>query len=175
MSTPFDDVVVIDFETRWDSKEYTLSKMTTEQYIRDPRFKAFGLCFTKLDSGVSPQWVSCDDIANWVSSVDWSRTAVLAHNAQFDIAILSWVYGAEPCFIFDSLSMARALRGVEVGNSLMKLAEDYKLPPKGKAVPPKGKPVPPKGKGGVSDAQASARDKFKEMIAKKKEAAAKKK
>jgi len=134
LSVPFDDVVVIDFETRWDSKEYTLSKMTTEQYIRDPRFKAFGLCYKYLDQPMEPVWVSCDDIANWVSSVDWSRTAVLAHNAQFDIAILSWVYGANPCFIFDSLSMARALRGVEVGNSLMKLAEDYKLPPKGKAV-----------------------------------------
>ena len=30
--------------------------------------------------------------------------------------------------------MARALRGVEVGNSLAKLAEDFGLPAKGKAV-----------------------------------------
>lgn len=134
MSAPFDKILVIDFETRWDSKEYTLSKMTTEEYVRDPRFKAFGLCFTTLDSGVPPQWVSHEDIQSWVDSVDWSKTAVLAHNAQFDISILSWVYGAKPCFIFDSLSMARALRGVEVGNSLMKLAEVYGLPPKGNAV-----------------------------------------
>ena len=87
MSAPFDKILVIDFETRWDSKEYTLSKMTTEQYIRDPRFKAFGLCFTVLDSGVPPQWIPHDDIQNWVDSIDWTRTAVLAHNAQFDIAI----------------------------------------------------------------------------------------
>ena len=134
MSAPFDKILVIDFETRWDSKEYTLSKMTTEQYIRDPRFKAFGLCYKTLDVDEEITWVSHDDIQDWVDSVDWSRTAVLAHNAQFDIAILSWVYGAKPCFIFDSLSMARALRGVEVGNSLMKLAEVYGLPPKGNAV-----------------------------------------
>jgi len=134
MSDPFDRLLVIDFETRWDSKEYTLSKMTTEEYIRDPRFKAFGLCFKPLDVNVPPQWVSHDDIQGWVDEQDWSRTAVLAHNAQFDIAILSWVYGAKPCFIFDSLSMARALRGVEVGNSLAKLAEHYELPPKGNAV-----------------------------------------
>jgi DNA polymerase len=44
------------------------------------------------------------------------------------------VYGVKPCFILDTLSMARALRGVEVGNSLMKLAEDFGLPPKGRAV-----------------------------------------
>ena len=134
MSIPFDKILVIDFETRWDSKEYTLSKMTTEEYIRDPRFKAFGLCYKTLDVKEDITWVSHDDIQDWVDSIDWSRTAVLAHNAQFDIAILSWVYGAKPVFIFDSLSMARSLRGVEVGNSLMKLAEVYELPPKGNAV-----------------------------------------
>ena len=134
MSDPFDKILVIDFETRWDSKEYTLSKMTTEEYVRDPRFKAFGLCYKTLDVDEGITWVSHDDIQEWVDSVDWSRTAVLAHNAQFDISILSWVYGAKPCFIFDSLSMARALRGVEAGNSLMKLAEIYELPPKGNAV-----------------------------------------
>jgi DNA polymerase I-like protein with 3'-5' exonuclease and polymerase domains len=134
MSAPFDKILVIDFETRWDSKEYTLSKMTTEQYVRDPRFKAFGLCYKTLDVEEDITWVAHDDIQSWVDSVDWSRTAVLAHNAQFDISILSWVYGAKPVFIFDSLSMARALRGVEVGNSLMKLAEAYGLPPKGNAV-----------------------------------------
>ena len=42
MSAPFDRIITIDFETRWDSKEYTLSKMTTEEYIRDKRFVAFG-------------------------------------------------------------------------------------------------------------------------------------
>lgn len=46
---------------------------------------------------------------------------MLAHNAQFDVAIFEWVYNANPVFIFDSLSMALALRGVEVGNSLMEL------------------------------------------------------
>jgi DNA polymerase len=134
LSAPFDKILVIDFETRWDSKEYTLSKMTTEQYVRDERFKAFGLCYKTLDVEEDITWVSHDDIQSWVDSVDWSRTAVLAHNAQFDIAILSWVYGAKPVFIFDSLSMARALRGVEAGNSLMKLADTYGLPPKGNAV-----------------------------------------
>ena len=134
MSAPFDKILVIDFETRWDSKEYTLSKMTTEQYVRDARFKAFGLCYKTLDIEEDITWVSHDDIQNWVDSVDWNHTAVLAHNAQFDIAILSWVYGAKPVFIFDSLSMARALRGVDAGNSLMKLAEAYGLPPKGNAV-----------------------------------------
>ena len=136
MSAPFDKVLVVDFETRWDRSDYTLSKLTTEQYIRDRRFKAFGLCFKWLDDDVESvaEWVAHDDIQAWVDSIDWDNTAVLAHNAQFDVAILAWIYGAKPAFIFDSLSMARALRGVEVGNSLAKLAETYGLPPKGDAV-----------------------------------------
>lgn len=134
MSKPFDRIMTVDFETRWDSKEYTLSKMTTEEYIRDPRFKAFGLCAKLLDSDVPPVWVRGPEIQGWADAIDWSRTAVLAHNAQFDVSILCWRYGVKPAFIFDTLSMARALRGVEVGNSLMKLAQDFGLPEKGKAV-----------------------------------------
>ena len=59
---------------------------------------------------------------------------MLAHNAQFDVSIMEWRYNAKPAFIFDTLSMARALRGVEVGNSLAKLAKDFGLPAKGTAV-----------------------------------------
>jgi DNA polymerase I-like protein with 3'-5' exonuclease and polymerase domains len=133
LNSPYQQILVIDFETRWDRKEYTLSKMTTEQYIRDPRFKAFGCCIKTYDVP-GTVWVSHKDLVDTFNTIDWSTTAVLAHNAQFDVAILSYVYGHQPCFIFDSLSMARALRGVEVGNSLAKLANEFGLPPKGQAV-----------------------------------------
>ena len=134
MSRPYNRILTLDFETRWDSKSYTLSKMTTEEYIRDSRFKAFGFCAKYLDESGSAQWYGVDAMHAFVDAVDWSTTAVLAHNAQFDVSILEWVYNARPVFIFDSLSMARALRGVEAGNSLAKLAEMYQLPPKGRAV-----------------------------------------
>jgi DNA polymerase I-like protein with 3'-5' exonuclease and polymerase domains len=133
LNSPYQQILVIDFETRWDRKDYTLSKMTTEQYIRDPRFKAFGCCIKTYDVP-GTVWVSHKDLVDTFNTIDWSTTAVLAHNAQFDVAILSYVYGHQPCFIFDSLSMARALRGVEVGNSLAKLANEFGLPPKGQAV-----------------------------------------
>lgn len=126
-------VLVLDFETRWDSKEYTLSKMTNEEYVRDPRFKAFGIG-VKTFGEDDAIWISHADLPAFFAHIDWSNTAVLAHNAQFDVSVMSWVYGAKPAFIYDSLSMARALRGVEVGNSLAKLAEEYGLPAKGKAV-----------------------------------------
>jgi DNA polymerase len=134
LSTPFNRILVVDFETAWDRKEYTLSKMTTEEYVRDPRFKAWGLCWKEIGDIGKGTWVRGNDIQAWADDIDWSTTAVLAHNAQFDVTILSWHYKAQPCFIFDTLSMARALRGIEVGNSLAKLAEDFELPPKGQAV-----------------------------------------
>jgi DNA polymerase len=134
LSAPFDRIITIDFETRWDKRDYTLSKMTTEEYIRDERFTAFGACLHEFNTDAPTVWVRGDELVDVLGGVDWSRTAVLAHNAQFDVSILEWRYGVRPCFIFDSLSMARALRGVEVGNSLAKLAEDFKLPAKGKAV-----------------------------------------
>jgi DNA polymerase bacteriophage-type len=134
LTTPFDKIVTIDFETRWDKKDYTLSKMTTEEYIRDKRFQAFGVCVHEFGADSPIKWVGGDGLREYFSGVDWGRTAVLAHNAQFDVSIMEWVYAAKPAFIFDTLSMARALRGVEVGNSLAKLAQDFGLPPKGTAV-----------------------------------------
>ena len=71
MSAPFDKILVIDFETRWDRKDYTLSKLTTEQYIRDPRFKAFGLAYKDMAEEGAPVWVSHDDIPLWVESINW--------------------------------------------------------------------------------------------------------
>ena len=128
------NIVTIDFETRWDSKEYTLSKLTTEEYIRDPRFKVFGACLHAYGSDEPVRWYNGDDLREALAQYNWAETAILAHNAQFDVAILEWKYNCHPAFILDTLSMARALRGVEQGNSLAKLAADFRLPPKGKAV-----------------------------------------
>lgn len=141
MAWPFKTLLTIDFESRWSTKAtdwceepYTLSKMTTEEYIRSPLFHAFGACVHEYGSADEIVWVKHDELAAYFAGIDWSTTAVLAHNSMFDVSILSMIYGCKPCFVFDSLSMARALRGVEGGNSLAQLAEDYGLPPKGRAV-----------------------------------------
>jgi DNA polymerase bacteriophage-type len=134
LSKPFDQIITVDFETYWDSKSFTLRKMTTEEYIRDEKFRDFGACFHVYGSDGPIEWVRGCDIPEYVSRIDWGRTALLAHNAQFDVSILGWKYGVSPAFIFDTLSMARALRGVEVGNSLAKLASAFGLPDKGQAL-----------------------------------------
>ena len=135
MTAPYKQIITIDFETYWDTKiGYTLSKMTTEEYIRHDLFHAFGCCVHEYGSDSPITWVRGDGLREYFSGIDWGRTAVLAHNAQFDVSIMEWAYGVHPAFIFDTLSMARALRGVEVGNSLAKLADAFGLPAKGTAV-----------------------------------------
>jgi len=134
-------VLTLDFETRfskkpcsWTATPYSLSVMTTEEYVRDARFKAFGMCVHELNSDVPTKWYSGKDIAKFLNTVDWTTTAVLAHNAMFDVSILSMRYGIEPAFVIDSLSMARAVRGANGGNSLFILAREFGLPPKGDAL-----------------------------------------
>jgi DNA polymerase len=135
LSAPYDQIVTIDFETVWDRKTgYSLSMMTTEEYIRHERFHSFGACIHVYGSRGEIQWYRSNELRRVLATFDWSRTAVLAHNAQFDGSILEWEYDTHPCFIFDTLSMARALRGVEVGNSLARLASAFGLPDKGTAV-----------------------------------------
>jgi DNA polymerase len=130
----FKRILVLDFETYFDSKTFTLKKLTTEQYIRSPDFKVHGVCVKDYLSSEPSAWYKAADADDFFNSVDWQTTAVLAHNAQFDVSILSWYYGYKPAFIFDSLSMARALFGTEQGNSLAALATRFNLPEKGKAL-----------------------------------------
>ena len=134
----FNKLLILDWETRWSSKPvewapdaYTLSKMTTEEYIRSPLFKGFGLGVKYYGEDGAPIYITHPFLKKFFGSIDWSTTAVAAHNSAFDIAILTWIYGIKPAFIFDTLSMARALYGIDVGNSAKKLAERFNLPPKG--------------------------------------------
>jgi hypothetical protein len=133
----FSEILILDAETRWAKNAcswapdgYTLSKMTTEEYVRDNKFKAFGFGYKFIGKN-ERGWVTHNDLPKFFAGVDWGKTAVAHHNAQFDASILAWHYDVIPAFIFDTLSMARAVRGPDAGNSAFKLAQDLGLPPKG--------------------------------------------
>ena len=137
MSAPYERIIVLDFETSWGrGVKLGFSCQTNEEYVRDPRFKAWGLSWKDYGSEEPAVWVTHKDLPEFMASIDWSRTAVVAQNALFDVSILEWVYDVHPAFIFDTLSMGRALRGVEAGNRLEKLAEMFGLPPKGDGLSP---------------------------------------
>ena len=126
-------IIALDFETYYD-REYSLSKLTTEEYIRDERFEVIGVGIK--EEGQPAQWVSGtrDKIKKFLDSLDLQQHLALAHNAMFDAAILNWHFGIKPSGWLDTLSMARAVHTIEVGGSLAALAQYYSLGEKGTEV-----------------------------------------
>lgn len=122
------DVWTVDFETYYGD-DFTLSKMTTESYVRDPRFEII-LCSFKLNNEKA-YWVDSPDVVKHLRELKLHRSAVLAQHAHFDGLILSHHAGVRPKLWLDTLSMARALHGGKGGLSLGKLAERYGLQAKG--------------------------------------------
>ena len=125
------DIVTIDFETYYD-QQFSLSKMTTESYIRDPRFEIIGVGIKVND--YPTDWYSGDNPGKFLKSLDYRNRAILCHNTAFDGAILSWHFGIKPRLWLDTLSMARPLHNVTVGGSLAKLVTYYGLGKKGDEV-----------------------------------------
>lgn len=127
------NILTIDFETFY-SREFSLTKVTTEEYIRSSKFEPIGVS-VQVDDG-KPVWFSGDDesMHQFLKGFDWANSLALAHNAQFDGAILKWVYGLSPKGWLDTLSMGRALHGTNVGGSLKVLAQYYNLGEKGTEV-----------------------------------------
>ena len=126
-------IITLDFETYY-AQDFSLSKMTTEEYVRDERFQVIGVSIKENDGETAWFNAKNDDLVTVFNRYDFSNSFVLAHNAMFDSAILSWVYGVKPLAWLDTLSMARATDGLEAGNSLAKLAERYGLGVKGTEV-----------------------------------------
>lgn len=129
------NLITLDFETFYDNKlKLGFKYQTTEEYVKDKRFEVIGVG-VKVNDGPE-EWFSGShkEISNHLNSYDWPGSALLCHNTLFDGCILSWHYGIKPAFLLDTLSMARALHGVEAGGSLAKLAERYKLGKKGDEV-----------------------------------------
>jgi DNA polymerase len=132
-------LITFDFETFY-SDAFSLSRITTEEYIRDVQFEVIGVG-VQVDGG-QPQWFSGtrEETRKWLRQFDWKNSMALAHNTMFDGAILHWVFGITPMIFLDTLSMARALHGMEAGGSLKALAERYQIGVKGtEVVAAKGK------------------------------------
>jgi DNA polymerase len=126
-------ILTVDFETAY-SRDYSLSKITTEEYVRDSRFEVIGVS-VKVDDEPA-QWFSGTrkQTKAWLDQFDWANSIAIAHNAMFDMAIMNWRFDIRPKRILDTLSMLRAIDGPDAGNSLAKAAERYGLGVKGTEV-----------------------------------------
>jgi hypothetical protein len=122
------DFVTLDFETEFGD-DYTLSKMNTESYIRDSRFRAHGAGI-KWSPGTRAVWYDEPELRWQLKQQDWSNTFLLCHHAQFDALILSHHYDVHPAKIGCTLSMARMMLGATKSVSLDNVRKHFNLPAK---------------------------------------------
>jgi DNA polymerase len=123
-------LITIDFETYY-ATDFSLTKVTTEEYVRSDRFQVIGVAVKVNDEPT--EWFSgtFEETAEFLAGYEWSDHFVLAHNAMFDAAILSWRFGHRPKAWLDTLSMARATLGPNAKVGLASLAQEYGLGVKG--------------------------------------------
>ena len=107
MSTP--RLVFADAESRYCSKTYSLSKMTTQEYIRDSRFKCFGWGLA-IEKG-QPIWVTSEAKIKRALEATIPGNVVVCHNTSFDGSILAWIYNLRPRLFIDTVSLSRAIIG----------------------------------------------------------------
>lgn len=117
--------VTLDFETYYD-REYSLTKMSTEDYVNDPRFEVI-LVGIKINND-TPYWLSGTKarIGERLRSLELEKCAVLAHNMMFDGLILAVHFDIYPKMYLDTLCLAQAalkpyLRSISLDSCLKHL------------------------------------------------------
>lgn len=107
---PESTLVVIDFETYWDSKTYTLSKMGPIEYVRNENF-APQLCAFAMSNGaccVDCFAVEHERLRTTFENLDTHDVAWCGHNMHgFDSLILSEFFDFHPRKIWDTIAMMR--------------------------------------------------------------------
>src|SRR5262245_27498431 len=123
-----------DMETFY-TQQYSLTRMSPAEYILDPLFEAICLGVANLTD--DPVLIDGPEIPSFILRLKreqkaGKRIALVTHNAQFDIAILSWRYGFRPDLIIDTIALSRTLLGPLLkSHSLASVAEFFGLPSKG--------------------------------------------
>lgn len=126
-------MITIDFETYY-ATDYSLTRLTTEEYVRGDQFQVIGVAVKVNDAPAEWFTGTHDETAEWLAQFEWGNHFVLAHNAIFDAAILTWVFGQRPKAWLDTMSMARAVLGPNASVSLEKLSNHFGLGSKGTEV-----------------------------------------
>lgn len=124
-------LVTCDLETFY-SKDFSLSKATTEEYVRSPQFETIGISL-KLDDNPTV-WVPQPRVDKVLRKTDWSDKLVICQNTAFDGAILNWRYDVNPLLWIDIMGMSRALFPHERSHSLKSQAERMGVGVKGNEV-----------------------------------------
>jgi len=97
--------ITLDWETFY-STEYTLTKLTTTEYIYDDRFHAHGVGI-KIGANDPIWYCGRKKIEAALASLDWPNVKLIGHNLNFDGGILAFRYGYVPQQYIDTASIAR--------------------------------------------------------------------
>lgn len=124
--------IILDFETYYDpSTKYSLSSMTYEEYIRDPRFQII-MCSFKIRSTDDVYYVvGEDEVWKELDRLQISKHSICAHNMHFDGMIVTDLLDFIPREYYCTLVMAGRVESGGVPLSLAKLAQRHRLQSKG--------------------------------------------
>lgn len=103
------EIVHLDFETYYEVGKFSLSSLSTQQYILDDRFETIGAAIQWPDDKV-PHWHIGADLERQLDVLrDWQGDIILtAQNSAFDASILAWRYHIHPAEQACTISMARS-------------------------------------------------------------------
>jgi len=135
-------VIVVDFETFF-SKDYTLKKMSTVEYVCDPRFEITGLGVQRI--GKKTLFLPGPDTTEkWLLrlNTEWgpmlSNFTVVCQNSKFDCLILKEHFGIVPKYTIDLIDLDR-MWDSRARHNLKTMAERWDAPtPKGDTMQFKG-------------------------------------
>ena len=119
-------IAIVDLETYW-AVGHSLTKMSPIAYCMHPDTEIISCAFK---FGNEPTVVAFGEqqVRDVCDSVDWSEYWLVGHNMSgFDAMILSWRLGIKPKLWGCTLAMARPIHAKDVGLSLAKLVEHYKI------------------------------------------------
>jgi DNA polymerase len=118
-----------DAETFFDRKnKYSLSVMTQEEYLRDPKFEMHGIALKW--GNVPAKWYDEKEWRYICKEEDWSDVFFLAHHNAFDASILNWHYGIKPAMLGCTMSMGKLLLGAHISVSLDSMRKHFGIPAK---------------------------------------------
>ncbi len=108
----YKDILHADFESFYDPKSgYSLTKMPTIEYCRDPRWITLGVAVAWNDEPA--RYLTDDEFREYITTIDWSQTAFAAFNCLFDGTALTQQYGITPAYYICTLSVCRALLPID--------------------------------------------------------------
>jgi len=119
-------ICTLDLETFWDVG-HSLTKMSPIAYCMHPDTEIISCAF-KFNDEDTEVIIGEQNVIDYCNKVDWSQYWVVGHNlSAFDSMILSWRLNVKPKLWGCTLSMARPIHAKDVGLSLAKLVQHYRL------------------------------------------------